>query len=149
MLNKRTVYNKVKEELEHKIHLLQLTFDDLNSAVSSDSKSTAGDKHETGRAMLHLEQEKLSKQMLQFNQLQEALGKINPNTEHSTIQFGSLIHASNGYFFLSIGIGKITLGTTNVFCLSPTTPLGQQFISKKADDNITLNGQSISILSVQ
>jgi len=33
----------------------------LSDAIASESKSTAGDKHETGRAMINLEQENLSK----------------------------------------------------------------------------------------
>ena len=115
MLGKLAVYKVVQEEILSKSNTIQNAFDDLNSAVSDDSKSTAGDKHETGRAMVHLEQEKLSKQLLQLNQLKETLAKIIPEENHSSIQFGSLVNTSKGLFFFSIGLGKINFNKTTVF----------------------------------
>ena len=49
-----------KEKINRIERLLQSNFNDLSTA----SKSSAGDKHETSRAMLHLEQENYSKQLM-------------------------------------------------------------------------------------
>ncbi|MBL4862128.1 MAG: 3-oxoacyl-ACP synthase [Crocinitomicaceae bacterium] len=148
MLDKAHVYQALKKELETKISRLQIAFDDLLLALTSNTKSSAGDKHETGRAMAQLEQEKLSSQLGQLTLLKEALAKIEPDEKHESIQFGSLIKTGNGYFFLSIGLGKISLDDENIFCLTATSPMGKVLIGKSAGDTIQMNSNTIQIISV-
>jgi len=148
MLTKKTIFKAVQEEVLRKFIVLESAFSDLNSAVTDDSKSTAGDKHETGRAMVHLEQEKLSQQMTTLNELKETLSKINPEEKHQKIQFGSFVQTNKGNFFFSVGLGKILVGKDTVFCLSMTTPLGKVFAGKKKGNQVTFNG-NIEILSVE
>jgi len=132
MLDKAHVYQALKKELETKISRLQIAFDDLLLALTSNTKSSAGDKHETGRAMAQLEQEKLSSQLGQLTLLKEALAKIEPDEKHESIQFGSLIKTGNGYFFLSIGLGKISLDDLTGLQLLQTfeTDMKKMFITK-------------------
>ena len=140
MLDKTVVYDQVKIELAEKIMRLQVQFDELRKALTSETKSSAGDKHETGRAMAQLEQEKLSKQLTQMTSLRDALSKVTPTEEHSSIKYGSLVKTSKGYFFFSIGLGKIIVGDQEVFCMTATSPLGQKLIGKKVGEEIDLNG---------
>jgi len=141
MLTKSEVFTGVQQEIVQKESIIQKAFDDLNSAVSNDSKSTAGDKHETGRAMVHLEQEKLSNQLEQVKQLEETIAQINLNEKHTSIQFGSLVETNKGVFFFSVGLGKITVKKETVFCLSITTPLGKALLGKKVGEKVTFNGE--------
>ncbi len=147
MLNKNTVFETVQREIKQKSFILETTFSDLNSAVKDDSKSTAGDKHETGRAMVHLEQEKLAQQLNSLNSYKETLAKINPSEKHHKIQFGSLVKTNKGYFFFSIGLGKIIVENQNVFCLNITTPLGNVLLNKKKGDKVEFNG-TIEVLDL-
>ena len=139
MLDKLTICNALAAELAERGKRIQRGFDDLNSAVSDDSKSTAGDKHETGRAMVHLEQEKMSQQLTKLNQLKEAFSKIDAKASHDTIQFGSVAYTSNGIFFFSIGLGKLSVDGQEIFCLTLTSPLGQKMKNGKAGDLILMN----------
>lgn len=148
MLNKQEVLRAVKEDLANRINLLQLSFDDANEALTSETKSSAGDKHETGRAMAQLEQEKLSGQLANLMQLKEGLSRINATATYQTIQFGSIVKTSNGIFFFSVGMGQIEVNNNNVFTLSITTPLGKQLSGKKAGDEIVFNGKKVEILEV-
>ena len=54
------------EKLKTQINFIQTQLGELKEANTNETKSTAGDKHETGRAMVHLEQEKLYSQLGQF-----------------------------------------------------------------------------------
>ena len=148
MVNKQLVFKNVQLEIEQREKRIQSAFDDLNSAILNDSKSTAGDKHETGRAMIHLEQEKLSKQLNQTKLLKETLAQIEPKQKHSKIQFGSLVETNKGFFFLSVGLGKIKVGNDVVFCLTATTPLGEILLNKGEGAEITFNGL-LKVLSVE
>ncbi|HIP32233.1 MAG TPA: hypothetical protein EYG86_05690 [Crocinitomicaceae bacterium] len=141
MLTKKEAFNALKLEIEQKEARIQSAFDDLNSAVTDDSKSTAGDKHETGRAMVHLEQEKLSSQLAQVKLLKEALAQINIEEKHTKIQFGSLVTTNKGVFFFSIGLGKIKVNGEDVFCLTVTTPLGKALFGKKVGDKVMFNSE--------
>lgn len=148
MLNKTDVLNAVQTELESKITSIQESFDDANSALTSETKSSAGDKHETGRAMAQLEQEKLSGQLSNLVHLKEGLSRINSKDNFETIQFGSIVETSNGFFFLSVGLGAIKIGEITVFSLSITSPIGQQMAGKKKNDEILFNGKNIKIIDV-
>ena len=55
---KKQLYLFCVDYVESKLTNLQSALASAREAVSDDSKSTAGDKHETGRAMAQLEQEK-------------------------------------------------------------------------------------------
>lgn len=148
MLTKKIIFKAVQEEILQKFIVLESSFSDLNSAVADDSKSTAGDKHETGRAMVHLEQEKLSQQLTTLNELKETLSKINPEEKHQKIQFGSFVKTNKGLFFFSIGLGRIHVEDEAIFCLSITTPLGKALVGKKEGDLSQFNGK-IEILTIE
>lgn len=147
MLDKQVVYECVKKELKHKIERIQIQFDELQKSLTTETKSSAGDKHETGRAMAQLEQEKLSKALSQMTQLRNSLSKVNPEETHTVIQYGSLVKTSNGYFFFSIGLGQIEVDGENVFCMTATSPLGQKLVGKSKGDKIQMNA-SIEILDL-
>ena len=146
-ITKAIILDFIHQQLDEKMLELQRRFADLKSDLGSEHKSSAGDKHETSRAMTQLEQEKLSSHLNQFQQQKETLSKID-STNHKQIQFGSLIMTSNGIFFISIGLGKIEVDNQSVFCISPSSPVGQLFLGRKSGDTIQFNGNSFTIQEV-
>ncbi|MFC2175565.1 hypothetical protein ACFLR1_01175 [Bacteroidota bacterium] len=118
-------------------------------ATSSESKSTAGDKHETGRAMMHLEQEKLHMQLAEAQNVSAELERINPSVAQDKISLGSLIETDKGKFFLAAGLGKVVFKETAFFVVSPKAPISAQFIGKKAGHTASMNGMLYKILSVK
>lgn len=80
--------------------------DDLNllnqNALHSSTKSSPGDNYETFRAMIHLDQEKLSNQLLEENKSLRILSQINI-VEHSSVKLGSLIKTDHTICYISIG----------------------------------------------
>ena len=59
-------------------------------ALQSETKSSAGDKHETGRAMLQLEIEKASQQFKAIRDMRTVLAKIDLVKESKTAHLGSV-----------------------------------------------------------
>jgi transcription elongation GreA/GreB family factor len=140
MLDKKRVHAKALEIVNTKFARIQHEFDALQESLFSQTKSSAGDKHETGRAMAQLEQEKLSHQLTETRKSIEGLRKINPSENHDAIGFGSLVKTDRGYFFLSVGIGQIEIESIGVFCITAGSPLGQKLLGRTSGDNIELNG---------
>jgi transcription elongation GreA/GreB family factor len=148
MLDKISVLNALQTEVNSRVKALEKALDDSRTEMVSESKSTAGDKHETGRAMAQLEQEKLGRQVLNARELKVAIAQIKADENHQEIQFGSLVKASNGVFFFSVGIGKLIVEDESIFCLTMTSPLGNFLKGKSAGDTVQFNGNAISILDV-
>ena len=59
---KKLLYNYCESFLKRKLTNYQNQKKELFESLESETKSSAGDKHETGRAMIQLEIEKLGKQ---------------------------------------------------------------------------------------
>ena len=140
-MDKTAVYNKALQLLNEKVGLLLSEMDETNSSLGTASKSSVGDKHETARAMIQLEQERLSKQITQSKHLLEMLLAIDPTKNTDQIASGSLVKTNRGYFYLSVGLGKIELNKEEIFCLSPLTPMGQLLLGKVKGDQFNLNGE--------
>ncbi|WP_333780672.1 hypothetical protein [Tenacibaculum retecalamus] len=68
-------------------------------ALQSETKSSAGDKHETGRAMLQLEMEKAGQQLSGITKMKEILSKINVDKVSKVAHLGSVVKTSKASFF--------------------------------------------------
>lgn len=147
MLKSKVLFQAL-EKINLKIKELEIIADEVKSSLLSDTKSSAGDKHETARAMVQLEQEKLSKQLGEFLQMKSILSQINPEILHSQVGQGSLIHTSLGWYFLSVGLGQISLKGTTIFALNPNAPLGQHLMGKRVGEEVVFNGNTLEILEV-
>lgn len=99
--------------------------------------------------MAQLEMEKLGSQIIDYQkQLQSIRQFQSLHGSSDTIKTGSLVELSNGWFFLGLGIGKVTFQSTDVFCLSLQSPLGQQLFNKKIGQEINLPNLNLKIISV-
>ena len=137
---KQKVYSCSLQLLDQKIQDLQAALHDLTEGAENDTKSSAGDKHETARAMMQLEHEKISRQLDELNRQKNSLEQIAINTVSSKIINGSLIKTNNGYLFLSVAIGKINVDDIPVMVFSSQSPIGIKMLGHKAGDTIERNG---------
>lgn len=120
----------------------------VQSSLASESKSTAGDKHETGRAMLQLEREKLGGQLQQLEILEQTLIKIKPTTSSKKIVLGSYVKTEHLNYYLSVSLGEIKIASTSVYAISVHSPIGQLLLGKMVGDSISFNGKTTEILEV-
>lgn len=133
--------------VKDKIKLIDDLYLSNQNALDSSTKSSAGDKHETSRAMIHLDQEKLSSQLLELNKSLRILSQINI-VEHSSVKMGSLFKTDHSIFYISIGLGKVSFNGTDIFIMSPVSPLSQRLIGKNQHDSIEFNGITHNILFI-
>ena len=130
---------------------IQIATDALNSSQASandESKSTAGDKHDTGKAMMQIEVEQFSKQLSEAQKLKEELSRVNISKTNSTVMLGSLVETNKGIYFISIGIGKIEIDKRGYFAVSISSPFAQAIKGLKVGDRGKINGSEIEILNL-
>jgi hypothetical protein len=117
-------------------------------ALQSETKSSAGDKHETGRAMLQLEIEKASQQFKAIRDMRTVLAKIDLAKESKTAHLGSVIETSSVCFFLAISVGKITAHGKDYFAVSVFSPIGKLLLGKQKGEEFIFNGVRTKIRNV-
>jgi hypothetical protein len=149
MTLKQKIYNHYLQVINDKITQLQKLLADLKESGANETKSTAGDKHETALAMLQIEQANVRGQLTEVQQQQAVLQKINPELSPAIIVPGSLIKTNKGYFFLSIAGGKAVVEGHPVIAISPQSPLGQQLVQASKGHEVTINATSYRIESIE
>lgn len=141
MISKEAVYKKCLETAKQKLELLQQTIVSLRESAANETKSTAGDKHETALAMLQIEQANAGKQLEEAQLLYNQLAKIDLHTPSGKVVTGSLVKTNQGYFFISVALGKLVMDKQIVFALSRNSPLGQMLFGLQVDEQAELNGR--------
>jgi len=118
-------------------------------ARNSETKCVVGDKHETGRTMMHLEEEKSRMQYMQIDKEKQNLLKIDIDKDFDNVESGSLVTTSNGEYFFTIGIGRVVLNKKTYYCISQASPIGTKMIGKTIGDTIVFNNTTIEIKDIK
>lgn len=143
---KQKLYEACARHLHDRIAELTASLRSIQESANEETKSSSGDKYETGRAMAHLEIEKLQTQLAEANRMKADLTRVPLNDNSSTIKAGSLVFTSRGNFFIAIHAGEHTLDGTHFFVVSPASPIAQKMLGLKAGDEFTLNNRAFSIV---
>jgi transcription elongation GreA/GreB family factor len=140
---------KVCENLvERKINVIKKSLNEVQDAANNETKSSAGDKHETGRAMAQLETEKLSSQLSEILKLEQVLQQINPEEKHQLIGLGSLVITNNGNFYIAVSLGKIKIENNIYFAISAVSPIGKQLLNLTKNEQFSFNGKNYIIKNI-
>ncbi len=148
IIEKKQLILHSRQQMEERIAEIELQGKALQEGVANESKSSAGDKHETARAMMNLEQEKLGRQFQELMTMKEHFNKINFEIVSDKIQLGSMIETNKGYFLLSVGLGKIKASKQDLMLLSLQSPLGEMLLGKSEGDRVILNTHEYIIIKV-
>ncbi len=135
--------------LETKINGLQQHLNDLKESTANETKSTAGDKYETARAMLQIEQDNTRRQLQEVLEQQSIFTAIDIAISSNEIIRGSLVKTNKGYLFISVALGKIMVDGTTVVALSPQSPLGKQLMGLRVNDAASINNLAYAIEEIQ
>ena len=145
---KQQLYQIVSEQILQRINDAETAIAEARKASENDTKSSAGDKYETGRAMMQQEIDLNSRQLLEARKLQALLQQINADTTHNVAQTGSLVTTNQGDFYLAVGSGALFINGKKYFAISAASPIGLQLKGKKIGESFMLNGMKFEILNV-
>lgn len=148
MTVKQASYFKCEEFLKNRLKVIQNTILDIQNALQSETKSSAGDKHETGRAMLQLECEKAGNQLAEIQKQRTVLNKVNPELQHQKAKLGSVVYTTQSNYFIAISAGKIVLDSKTFYAISPATPMAKLLISKVIDESVLFRASPIKITQI-
>lgn len=145
---KQKLYNSCKAILVQKISSLQAAMQDVQQSANNETKSSAGDKYETGRAMMHLEKNKLAGQLSEIIKQQQAFEQVAMAKTYTKVEFGALVQTNKNLLFIATSLGKIIVDQQSCFVISPNAPLGQAILDAKEGDIVNFRNQSFEIIKV-
>lgn len=146
---KEAVVAECRRVIRERISNLKSQMAELVNDAANDSKSTAGDKHETSRAMMQLEQEKLGAQLKILEEQQRQLDQHPVQANRGKVNNGSLVETDRGLIFIGAALGKISVNKKEVICISQQSPLGKLLFAQEAGSNVSLNNIKYQVLSIQ
>ncbi len=146
--SKVLLYNFCKSYVDDFTGRIQKSIEDIQESLSSETKSSAGDKHETGRAMLQLEREKLGTQLAEAEKLNQILAKVSLESNKEAIGLGSLVITSKATYFIAISAGMFEHEFHKVYCISLQTPIAKLLFGKTQGDVVHFNNNDIYIQGV-
>lgn len=148
MTLKEQVFEACQQLISAKIAARQQALLELADSMGNETKSSAGDKYETGRAMLHIEQDNVRKGIAVLQAQKAVLDSIDCSVRPERAALGSLVEWCGGYFFLSIALGRLTVDGQNIIALSLQSPLGISLAGLQQGDKVLLNGKPVVLESI-
>lgn len=148
MILKKQIHTQYLQILQDKIDVFQDMISGLTEDSLNDAKGSAGDKHETGLSMMHLEQEKLSTKLREAIEQKAILEKIDSEQMHTKVALGSLVTTNKLTVYVSCALPKISMEGQNYFGISPQSPLGEKIIGQEVNHSFELNGVAYEILEI-
>jgi len=149
-MNKVEIYESLVKVIQERGAEMQVAWNELMESNKQEGKSSAGDKHETAAAQVHLELEKMGKQMQEHNRRVEEVERFHPSkvSSFSEVRAGSLVQTNTGWFYVITSLGKLTTPSGDCFVISAASPAGQALLGKQVGDAFQWNFQKGKILSV-
>lgn len=135
--------------LATKAHDLRTEIAATLEARNSDTKSSAGDKHEVGRAMVQQELDQLEGRLVGIRSMQQELARVPMDRVHEQVGFGSLVATDQGTYYISIGLGAVEVDGERCYAISLASPIGQALKGKTEGEVIDINGKRIELLGVE
>jgi hypothetical protein len=142
---KEALFEQCEVFVNKRLYNIENVISSNQKALQSETKSSAGDKHETGRAMLQLEIEKAGQQLAGIVQLKEILVKMDISKTSKNACLGSLVLTEKACYFLSISAGQLVVEGNVYFAISVSSPIGKLLLGKKEKEVISFNGNAIVI----
>lgn len=145
---KTKIHERLLALVTERIEVAQLEIKAAQEGKANETKSSAGDKYETGRAMLQMEHERNAAQLAKAKAILHELNCLNPAIPKQNAEPGSLISTTLGNYYISVGLGAIVINDATYYAISLASPIGQALSGKRISDEFTFNGESATILDV-
>lgn len=145
---KKKLHSICVERISQKLFQINEDIKKAQESANSDTKSSMGDKYETGRAMAQLEIEKSTIQKVEFESQLQILDRIANFRNTEIVTNGSLVICNTGTYYISTSAGLITLENEKYYAVSAISPLGKELIGLKKGGKLLFNGKNIEVLEI-
>lgn len=134
--------------VKDRLDTIAINLSSLMDAKGSETKSSAGDKYETGMAMIQNQEELYKRQQAETSIIYQNMVKIDPTKPCEQVENGALVLVPGGLFYICAGMGKLVLEDCSYFAISLISPIGAALKFKKAGAFYTYNEKNVPINAI-
>ncbi|OIN58962.1 3-oxoacyl-ACP synthase [Arsenicibacter rosenii] len=145
---KDALYQQCQQYVRQRIDTARSAMEAAQESANEESKSSAGDKYETGRAMAQIERDRHAQLLAEALKLEQDLHQLDIDKPSSVVRAGSLVLTNRGRFFIAISVGKLVINGVDYFVVSPASPIGALLIGHSAGDTVTFNKMAYQLQEV-
>ncbi|NLD92898.1 MAG: GreA/GreB family elongation factor [Fibrobacter sp.] len=146
---KLQLYKHCLSYVNHQIDIINRALDDAQSAANDETKSSAGDKYETGRAMKQRESELLVTRLNDAHTLQKTLHQIDISKKCDSVKSGALVTTSMGIFFIAISADEVVIDNEEYCLISKESPIGAAMLNSKTGESFKFRDSVVTIIAVE
>ena len=148
MLSKKIVHKHFLLVIEESISRIQKVLNDLKDSGANETKSTAGDKHETALAMIQIEQANMRSQLENMLQKKLIMQQLDPTIVTEEVRNGSLVFTDKNILYISVAVGKQTMAGKEIIAISPQSPMGLLLMGSVVGASVIVNQQHFKVIQL-
>jgi len=148
---KSQLFIHCREFVKKRIENLNIAIAESQESANQESKSTAGDKHDTSRAMMQLEVERLSAQLAIAEKMLIELKQAEHYQAEKNSISGKIIQTESANYFVAVAAGKISVNQQDFFVVSNDSPVVAALKKRNKTNEgefFTLNGKQIHVIKI-
>lgn len=124
----------------------QRAMEELSSSLGKETKSSAGDKHETGRAMVQREMEQAGGRLARCEALQSAFSRLDLDRPRLEVGPGAVVLSGAARLLIGVGLGPFHVpGGGRFQAISSEAPIAQALEGAVAGETREFRGTSWTV----
>lgn len=149
MIDRPLVAEAFERSMQQEMALARIAFGELQASLEGESKSTAGDKHETGRAMVQLEMERAAARLARMEENWRVWQALAVSTPRMDVRPGAMVLTEQGGFFIGLAWNAVEGPDGSVWRgISSDAPLALALKGGSEGSVVAFRGNNWRILAV-
>ena len=145
-MNKKAVCDAVVNQMLNDKDEALRNLDDLQEALNAESRSTAGDKHDTGRAMIHREIQQVESTLKRVEEAIDSMLRIEQSKQKpNRVAAGVLVETNGPWVLVGVAFGRLELPTCEIVGASSKAPLAQAWHGSVVGDVVNMGPKKWTI----
>jgi uncharacterized protein YukE len=143
---KRRIVSALSAHLEAQFSEALNRLNSLHEALESESKSSAGDKHETGRARVHEEMRQVNDTLQRIGAQRAELELLSTRVDVPLrVAPGVLVETDGPWVLMGLALGRMQVDDLVVYSVSNDAPLAQAWKGAVPGDTVNLGPETRTI----
>lgn len=149
-LSRQEVIEALEASMDAGLRRVRGAFEELQGSLEGESKSTAGDKHETGRAMVQMEMEQAAGRLSRVEGMIRQWHALEPARGRQEVRPGAVVTTDQGGFVMGVAWGTFDVPKAEAWrAISADAPLAQAMRAASPGSTVEFRGRIWQIISVQ
>lgn len=148
-LDRQAVVVALRTALTAAMQDARSAMEELSSSLGKETKSTAGDKHETGRAMVQREMEQAGGRLARCEAMQAVASRLDLDRARTSVGPGAIVVSGDAKLLIGVGLGPFEVPDLGRFqAISADAPIAMALSGGKAGERREFRGRPWVIESV-